>query len=91
MSAAFAFVADLTMLFMGGALKRKEKLSGRFADALTYMFICSAVLKRYEDTGRVSGNCTLTCHSRTHIRLPYTGRGGGGVARFQGPIEGANP
>jgi len=46
---------------------------------------------RYEDTGRISGNCTLTCHGQTHIRFPYTGRGGGGVARFQGPIEGANP
>jgi acyl-CoA dehydrogenase len=59
MSAAFAFVADLTMLFMGGALKRKEKLSGRFADALTYMFICSAVLKRYEDTGRPQADAPL--------------------------------
>ena len=59
MSAAFAFVADLTMLFMGGALKRKEKLSGRFADALTYMFICSAVLKRYEDTGRPPADAPL--------------------------------
>ncbi len=52
MSAAHAFLADLTMLMLGGDLKRREKLSGRFADALTYMLICSAVLKRYEDTGR---------------------------------------
>ncbi|MEM7208378.1 MAG: acyl-CoA dehydrogenase [Pseudomonadota bacterium] len=52
MSAAFAFIADLALLFLGGSLKRKEKLSGRFADALTYTFICSAVLKRFEDTGR---------------------------------------
>ncbi len=52
MSAAYAFLADLTLLFLGGELKRREKLSGRFADALTYMFVCSAVLKRFEDTGR---------------------------------------
>ncbi|MDH3715416.1 MAG: acyl-CoA dehydrogenase [Gammaproteobacteria bacterium] len=52
MSAAYAFLADLTLLFLGGELKRREKLSGRFADALIYMFICSAVLKRFEDTGR---------------------------------------
>ena len=52
MSAAYAFVSDLAMLFLGGGLKRKEKLSGRFADALTYMFMCSAVLKHYEDGGR---------------------------------------
>ena len=52
MSASFAFLADIAMLFLGGTLKRKEKLSGRFADALSYMFLCSAALKRYEDQGR---------------------------------------
>ena len=52
MSAAFAFVSDLALLFLGGTLKRKEKLSGRFADALGHMFLCSAALKRYEQEGR---------------------------------------
>ncbi len=51
MSSAYAFLADMTMLFLGGALKRKEKLSGRFADGLTFMYVCSAVLKRYHDEG----------------------------------------
>jgi len=37
---------------LGGALKRKEKLSGRFADALSYMFFTSAILKKFEDDGR---------------------------------------
>jgi len=52
MSASYAFVSDFAMLFLGGGLKRKEKLSGRFADALSYMYLSSAVLKRFEDTGR---------------------------------------
>ncbi len=26
----------------------------------------------YEDTGRRSGNCTLTCHNMTHVRFPYS-------------------
>ena len=51
-SAAYAFLSDFAMLFLGGALKRKEMLSGRFADGLIYMYMASAVLKRYEDTGR---------------------------------------
>ena len=59
MSAAYAFLADLTLLFLGGELKRREKLSGRFADALIYMFICSAVLKRFEDTGRPAEDMPL--------------------------------
>ncbi len=52
MSASFAFLADSALLFLGGQLKRKEKLSGRFADALSYLFLCSAALKRYEDQDR---------------------------------------
>ncbi len=52
MSAAFAVTADLVLMILGGAFKRKEKLSGRFADALSYMFYASAVLKKFEDDGR---------------------------------------
>jgi len=59
MSAAFAFVADVTLLVLGGELKRKEKLSGRFADALIHMFVCSAALKHYEDTGRPQEDAPL--------------------------------
>lgn len=52
MSAAFAVVSDVALMMLGGAFKRKEKLSGRFADALSYMFYTSAVLKKFEDDGR---------------------------------------
>ncbi len=48
-SAAFAFLSDVTLLILGGGLKRKEKLSGRFADALSYLYLGTAVLKHYED------------------------------------------
>ncbi len=58
-SAAFAFLSDVTLLILGGALKRKEKLSGRFADALSYMYLCSATLKHYEESGRPSADLPL--------------------------------
>jgi len=51
MSAAYSFLADFAMLFLGGGLKRKEMLSGRFADGLIHLYMASAVLKRFEDTG----------------------------------------
>ena len=51
-SAAFAFAADVSMLVLGGGLKRKEKLSARLGDVLSQMYLCSAVLKRFEDDGR---------------------------------------
>ena len=51
-SAAFAFLADVSMLVLGGSLKRKEKISGRLGDALSMLYLGSATLKRFEDTGR---------------------------------------
>jgi acyl-CoA dehydrogenase len=53
LSAAFAFLADISMLAMGGALKRKEKISGRLGDVLSMLYLVSATLKRYEDQGRL--------------------------------------
>ena len=52
LSAAFAFLADMSMMGMGGALKRKEKISGRLGDVLSMLYLISATLKRYEDQGR---------------------------------------
>src|SRR5690348_2282799 len=41
LAAAFAFLADVSMLAMGGALKRKEKISGRLGDVLSMMYLIS--------------------------------------------------
>lgn len=59
MSSAFAVTADLVLMILGGAFKRKEKLSGRFADALGYMFYASAALKKFEADGRPRGDLPL--------------------------------
>lgn len=52
LSASFAFVSDVTLALLGGELKRREKLSGRFADILAELYFASATLKRWEDDGR---------------------------------------
>jgi len=52
MSAAFSFVSDLVLVSLGGRFKVKEKLSGRLADTLIHLYMCCAVLKRFEDDGR---------------------------------------
>src|SRR5258706_3168691 len=52
LAAAFAFLADVSMLAMGGALKRKGKSSGRLGDVLSMLYLVSATLKHYEDQGR---------------------------------------
>ncbi len=52
MSVAFAVLADLSMLSLGGSLKRRERLSGRLADILGNLYLASAALKRFDDEGR---------------------------------------
>lgn len=61
MSAAFAFVSDLVLLLFGGSFKFKEKISGRLADALSHLYIASAVLKQFEDDG-----CPKDDHALVH-------------------------
>ena len=51
-SAALALLADTAMGVLGGKLKFKEKISARLGDVLSYLYICAAMLKRYEDEGR---------------------------------------
>lgn len=51
-SATFALLADIAMGTLGGDLKRKGKLTGRFADIFSWMYLGSAVLRRFEADGR---------------------------------------
>ena len=51
-SASFALMADVAMASLGGDLKRKEKLTGRFADIFSWLYFGTAVLRRYEAEGR---------------------------------------
>ncbi len=51
-SAAFALAADISMLTLGGSLKRKEQLSARLGDVFSCIYLASMVLKHYENQGR---------------------------------------
>jgi acyl-CoA dehydrogenase len=50
-SAAFALVSEAAMVTLGGELKRREALTGRLADALAWLYLGSAALKRFHDAG----------------------------------------
>jgi acyl-CoA dehydrogenase len=51
MSLAFAVTTELTLMSLGGALKRKESLSARLGDVLSLLYLGSAVLKHHYDNG----------------------------------------
>ena len=58
-STAFALAADVSLLILGGSLKRKEKLSARLGDILSMLYLCSATLKRFEDDERPDSDLPL--------------------------------
>lgn len=66
LSRALAVSADFAMLTLGGDLKRKEMISARLGDGLSYLYMASAVLKRYEDEGRQQADLNYV-----HFALQY--------------------
>jgi acyl-CoA dehydrogenase len=51
-AASFALLTDLVLLGYGGSLKRQEKLTGRLADIVAWMYLATATLCRFEAEGR---------------------------------------
>lgn len=51
-SATFALLSDVAMGVLGGSLKMREKITGRFADILAHMYMATAILRRFEAEGR---------------------------------------
>ena len=58
-SANLALLSDVAMATLGGALKRKERISARLGDLLSELYLCSAVLKRFDDEGRPSEDAPI--------------------------------
>jgi acyl-CoA dehydrogenase len=49
LSAAFALTADIVLITLRGALKKRERISARLADILGHLYIISALLKQFKD------------------------------------------
>jgi acyl-CoA dehydrogenase len=45
LSQAFAWLADFSLITLGGDLKRKERLSARLADGMSYLYLAMAALR----------------------------------------------
>ncbi len=55
-SSNLAMLSDIAMLTLGGDLKRRERISARLGDILSFLYLASATLKRYNDEGRQSAD-----------------------------------
>lgn len=65
-SAVFGFMADVAMGSLGGALKAKGKITGRYADILAWMYLITCVMRRYEAEGRRAEDWPLVEYSANH-------------------------
>lgn len=68
-SANLAFLADFSMVVMGGELKRREKLSARLGDMLSCLYMASSVLKRFYEDGEPKADLPLvewSCQQLLH-------------------------
>jgi len=66
-AARFGLLTDLAMFFIGGKLKAKGKLTGRYADALAWMLLGFSALRRFEAEGRRAEDLPLV-----HYALKYS-------------------
>jgi acyl-CoA dehydrogenase len=66
MSSAFALLADAAILTLGGSLKRRERLSGRLADILSYLYLATAALQRFHNDGALKTDLPLLRWSLEH-------------------------
>lgn len=59
MSSAFALVADVAMMILGGSLKRREMLSARLGDILSQLYLASTVIKHFQSQGTPEADIPL--------------------------------
>ncbi|WP_410211676.1 acyl-CoA dehydrogenase [Aquirhabdus sp.] len=84
--ARFGFLTNMAMFAIGGKLKARGKLTGRYADALAWMLLGTATLRRFEAEGRKAEDLPLVDYALTHA-LSETQKAFEGIyANFDGAI-----
>lgn len=53
MSAALALITDVSLVVLGGSIKRRERLSARLGDILSYLYLASSALRYYQEYASV--------------------------------------
>jgi len=62
-STRFAMLTDLAIFTIGGKLKIRGKLTGRYADVLAWMVLATGALRRFEADGRKAEDLPLLHYS----------------------------
>ncbi|MEM9597649.1 MAG: acyl-CoA dehydrogenase domain-containing protein, partial [Acidobacteriota bacterium] len=87
-SARLALWSDLAMAVYGGGLKLRGKLTGRFADALSWCYLTFAALRRFEAEGRRQEDLPLVRWAAEHGLSQIQEAFEGIFANFEAPLIG---
>ena len=66
LSTALALASDIALLVLGGKLKRRESLSARLGDVLSYLYISTSVLKLWENSNYSEEEAPLAEYAIKH-------------------------
>ena len=87
-SASFAALSDLAMIVNGSRLKFRGKLTGRFADWLSQLYLAACVLRRFEAEGRRAEDLPLARYALESCFAEMQRAREGLLRHFEGPILG---
>ncbi|HKH45525.1 MAG TPA: acyl-CoA dehydrogenase [Thermoanaerobaculia bacterium] len=84
-SARFAVLTDLAMLSLGSRLKMRQKLTGRLADVLSWLYLALCALRRFEAEGQEEEDLPLVRWSVEHALARLQTAFEGIYRNFEGP------
>lgn len=84
----YAVLTDLAMFTIGGKLKVRGKLTGRYSDALAWMILATGALRRYEAEGRKAEDLPLLHYSVQYALARVQDAFAGIYANFGGGLPG---
>jgi acyl-CoA dehydrogenase len=67
LSAAYATVADMTLMLLGDTVKRKERISALLGDTLSYLFLAACVLRHYNAQGQLTDDLPMMHWACQHM------------------------
>jgi len=84
----FGLLTDLAMFCIGGKLKMRGKLTGRYSDALAWQLLAFSALRRFEAEGRKAEDLPLVRYSVEYSLAQVQKAFEGIYANFNAPVLG---
>lgn len=87
-TSAFSLMSDIAMGLMGASLKRKEKMTGRFADILYNLYAASAIFHKYSQSTHQKEELAIVKNSLNQIFYEIQKAFDGIFVNFKVPLLG---